>query len=233
MRILGLTGGIATGKSCASDFFQSNGFPVVDADRLARIVVEPGRPAYFQILKHFGHLKILQSDGQIDRKKLGNVIFGHEQLRKQLNHCTHKYIRREALKEMIKLFFRFQSLIIWDVPLLFEVGLDRFLSQTLVISCDSHVQFDRLKHRDQLNDDQQIQQRIDAQMNLNEKRRRARYVIDNNGTKETLYKQLEELTQTIRPNRFQTSFWFVLLCFPLALIYAFLRLWDFFDQRKK
>ena len=232
MRILGLTGGIATGKSSASDYFQSHGVPVVDADLLARLVVEPGRPAYRQILKHFGHLDILQADQQLDRKKLGNIVFGQEHLRKQLNRCTHGYIRREAFKQIIGHFFRLRSLIVWDVPLLFEVGLDRYLSHTLVISCDPQVQIERLKRRDQLTDDQQVHERINAQMSLDEKRRRARYVIDNNGTKDTLHKELEKCTRQIQPPGFQTGLWFIALCIPLALIYGTLRLWDSFDQLK-
>lgn len=232
MRVLGLTGGIATGKSSASDYFKSQGIPVVDADQIARLVVEPGRPAYYRILQSFRHLDILQTDRQLDRKKLGNLVFGNDELRKQLNRCTHGYIRREALKQIIGHFFRFHRFVVWDVPLLFEVGLDRYLSHTLVISCDAHVQFHRLKKRDQLTEDQQVQRRIDAQMSLAEKCRRARYVIDNNGTRETLHKELQQFTQRIQPSWFQTGFWFVVLCIPLSLVYGTLRLWDAVDTVK-
>ena len=232
MRILGLTGGIATGKSSASEYFQSQGIPIVDADQLARLVVEPGRPAYSLILQYFGHLNILQTDKQLDRKKLGNLVFENESLRKQLNRCTHGYIRREALKQIILHFFHFESLVIWDVPLLFEVGLDRYLSHTLVISCDLPIQFHRLKQRDQINDQEQIQRRIDAQMSLTEKCRRARYVIDNNGTKEMLHKELKLFSDTIKPNWFHTGLWFVILCIPLSLMYVTLRLWNSVDQIK-
>jgi dephospho-CoA kinase len=233
MLILGLTGGIATGKSSASQYFRSRAVPVVDADQLARAVVEPGRPAYYRIIEQFGHMNILQDDQQqLDRKRLGELIFSDEYLRRQLNRCTHMYIRRNALKELITHFFRFESIVVWDVPLLFEVGLDRYLSYTLVIACDAHVQFNRLKHRDHMTDDEQVRQRIAAQMSLDEKCRRARYVIDNTGQRQALDEQLNEFFHIIQPNRHDTWTWFVVLCVPLAFTYGVLRLWDLFDRIK-
>lgn len=233
MLILGLTGGIATGKSSASEYFKSQGIQIVDADQLARLVVEPGKPAYNEILKFFGHLNILEINSQkIDRKRLGELIFSNEQMRKQLNKCTHGYIRREALKQLINSFFQFQSIVIWDVPLLFEVGLNRYLSQTLVISCDKLTQLERLKKRDEILDDQQALQRINAQMDLNEKCRRARYVIDNSGTKDVLHKELKDFLLTIQPSQINTITWFITLCIPISLTYVCLRIWDFIDQIK-
>lgn len=233
MLILGLTGGIATGKSSASEYFKSQTIPIVDADQLARLVVEPGRPAYIRILQHFGHLNILQADGrQLDRKRLGNLVFSNESMRKQLNRCTHGQIRREALKRLIEHFLQFEPMVIWDVPLLFEVGLDRYLSHTLVISCDQTTQLNRLKQRDHLTDDQQALQRINAQMDLKEKCRRARYVIDNSGTADVLDKELNQFLSTIRPNRMETYVWFTVLFVPLVFAYGFLRLWDWFDRIK-
>ena len=233
MLILGLTGGIATGKSSASGHFKSQGIPVVDADQLARAVVEPGRPAYIRLLQQFGHLNILQSDGrQLDRKRLGDLVFANEAMRKQLNRCTHGDIRREALKELIGHFFQLQPLVIWDIPLLFEVGLDRYLSHTLMISCDQTTQLNRLKQRDRITDDQQALQRINAQLSLNEKCRRASHVIDNSGTKDVLQKELKQFLSTIRPSRVETFVWFIVLCVPLAFVYGFLRLWDSFDRIK-
>ena len=233
MLILGLTGGIATGKSSASEYFKSQAIPIVDADQLARLVVEPGRPAYIRILQQFGHLNILQPDGrQLDRKRLGNLVFSNESMRKQLNRCTHGQIRREALKELIEHFLHLEPMVIWDVPLLFEVGLDRYLSHTLVISCDRSTQLSRLKQRDQMTDDQQALQRINAQMDLNEKCRRARYVIDNSGTTDVLHKELNQFLSTIRPNPIATYVWFTALFVPVVFAYGFLRLWDCFDRIK-
>jgi len=233
MLILGLTGGIATGKTSASDYFKSHGIPVVDADLLARLVVEPGKPAYYRILKHFGHLNILQLNSQyLDRKRLGELIFPNEQMRKQLNKCTHGYIRREALKQLIEYFFQLKPIVIWDVPLLFEVGLNRYLSHTLVISCDQTIQLDRLKQRDNISANQEALQRINAQMDLNEKCRRARYVIDNSGTKDVLHKELQEFLLTIQPNRINTIIWFTVLFIPISFTYGVLRIWDLFDRVK-
>jgi dephospho-CoA kinase len=233
MLILGLTGGIATGKTSASEYFKSQGIPIVDADQLARLVVEPGKPAYQQIIKYFGHLNILERNSRVlDRKRLGEVIFANEQMRKQLNRCTHGYIRREALKQLINYFFQLQPIVIWDVPLLFEVGLNRYLTNTLVISCDQETQLDRLKQRDEIVDNQQALQRINAQMDLNEKCRRARYVIDNSGSKEILHKQLKEFLLTIQPSQVNTMAWFIVLFIPVSLTYGILRLWDFVDRMK-
>ncbi|CAF0938466.1 unnamed protein product [Adineta steineri] len=233
MLILGLTGGIATGKTSASEYFKKHGIPVVDADQLARLVVEPGKPAYNLILKYFGHLNILENNSQnLDRKRLGEIIFTNEQMRKQLNKCTHGYIRREAFKQLIEHFFQLQPIVIWDVPLLFEVGLNRYLSNTLVISCDQTIQLDRLKQRDNMNDDQQALQRINAQMNLEEKCRLARYVIDNSGTKDVLHKELQEFLITIQPNKLNTIAWFVVLVIPVTITYGILRIWDCYDHIK-
>lgn len=233
MLILGLTGGIATGKTSASEYFKSQDIPIVDADRIARLVVEPGKPAYYKILQYFGHLNILETNSQtIDRKRLGEFIFSNEQMRKQLNKCTHGYIRREALKQLINYFFQLKPIVIWDAPLLFEVGLNRILSNTLVIFCDQTTQLDRLKQRDEIIDNQQALQRINAQMDLNEKCRRARFVIDNSGTKDVLHKQLKEFLITIQPSQINTTAWFIALFLPVSLTYVVLRIWDLFDQVK-
>jgi dephospho-CoA kinase len=233
MLILGLTGGIATGKSSASEYFRSQGLPIVDADRLAHLVVEPGQPAYYQILKHFGHLNILETNSRsINRKRLGELVFTNEQMRKQLNKCTHRYIRREALKQIINAFFQLKPMVIWDVPLLFEVGLHRYLTHTLVISCDPTIQLDRLKQRDEILDNQQALQRINAQMDLNEKCRRARYVIDNSGTRDVLHKELGEFLVTIQPSQINTLTWFIVLFIPISVTYGILRLWDLVDYVK-
>jgi dephospho-CoA kinase len=233
MLILGLTGGIATGKTSASEYFKSQGIPIVDADRLAHLVVEPGKPAYNQILQHFGHLNILERNSRcIDRKRLGELVFSNEQMRKQLNKCTHIYICREAFKQLINYFFQLQPIVIWDVPLLFEVGLDRYLSNTLVISCDQTIQLDRLKQRNEIIDNQQALQRINAQMDLNEKCQRARFVIDNSGTKDVLHKELKDFILTIQPTQINTIAWFIVLFIPISFTYGILRVCDLFDQIK-
>lgn len=233
MIIVGLTGGIATGKSAASEYFKSQNIPIVDADLIARLVVEPDKPAYREILRHFGHLNILETNSRyLDRKRLGDIIFNNESMRRQLNKCTHGYIRREALKQLIEYFFQLKSLVIWDVPLLFEVGLNRYLTHTLVISCDQNIQLSRLKLRDNITDDQKALQRIKAQMDLNEKCRRARHVIDNSAGKDVLHKQLKDLLVKIQPNQQYTIAWFILLFIPISFMYGVLRCWDLFDQVK-
>jgi dephospho-CoA kinase len=105
MLIFGLTGGIASGKSTVSRMLEELGCPVIDADVLARRVVEPGKPAWRAIVGHFGE-EILQENGTINRERLGSIVFNDESKRKTLNRCTHPYIRREVLWELAKHFLK-------------------------------------------------------------------------------------------------------------------------------
>ncbi|CAF0770215.1 unnamed protein product [Didymodactylos carnosus] len=232
MLILGLTGGIATGKSIASQYFHLQGIPIIDADRIARQVVQPGLPAYKKVLKKFGHLNIIDNTSKmIDRKRLGDIIFSDENLRRQLNQCTHSYIRRESLKQLLYFFFCGYSIIVWDIPLLFEVGLNRYLSNTVVIYCDENTQKQRLKQRDQLNDEQATK-RIKAQLNLDKKCQLAKYRIDNSNSEDMTHTQLENLLSTILPSKLITTFWYILLFIPAVLLRCVLTIWDIFDKIK-
>ncbi|KAI8052179.1 dephospho-CoA kinase [Syncephalis plumigaleata] len=133
MKVVGLTGGIATGKSTVSRQL-SQYYPIVDADRIAREVVAPGQPAYREILKHFSDIPdLLLEDGQLNRPRLGQVVFGDAERRKALNGCTHYYIRRRMLWEIIYYWFLGEPVLILDVPLLMESRLDRFISTAVVV----------------------------------------------------------------------------------------------------
>lgn len=200
MIILGLTGGIATGKSTVSKRFKSvHNLPVVDADVIARQVVEPGTSAYRKIVNHFGS-SILLPDGHLDRPALGRVVFNNEKERQFLNSVVHPAVRKEMLRQVISAYIRGHDIVILDVPLLFESNLARFCSKTVVVTCDDSKQFERLRARDPHLSEEDARSRIAAQFPMEKKEKMATYVIDNNGSLEQLYAQVDDLVKNIRPN---------------------------------
>ncbi len=181
MYLIGLTGGIASGKSTVSSFFKELGCPVIDADLIAREVVEPNKPSWKQIVKHFGN-GVLQEDGTIDRAKLGGVIFSNDEKRRLLNSCTHPYIQREMMWRVFKCLLQGYPYVIMDIPLLLEgSALQRFLRKVIVVYCNEETQLTRLMSRNNLSQEEALA-RINAQMPLAEKRKHADYVIDNSTT---------------------------------------------------
>ncbi|XP_064779758.1 dephospho-CoA kinase domain-containing protein isoform X2 [Oncorhynchus masou masou] len=133
MFLVGLTGGIASGKSTVSSLLRELGCPIIDADVVARKVVEPHSPAYCRIVKHFGP-EILLENGEIDRQKLGQLIFASEDKRRLLNSITHPEIHKAMLKQIFFFFLRGYRYVVLDVPLLFETRrLTRFLNHTVVV----------------------------------------------------------------------------------------------------
>lgn len=139
MLVVGLTGGIATGKSTASAYLQSHlGIRVIDTDAIARQVVQPGQPAHREIVSTFGSsiLQDPQNPGtsEIDRTALGRIIFDDPRLRKRLNDITHKRIAWIVFKQVCAAYFRFERIVVLDVPLLFEAGWDKFISTTVLVT---------------------------------------------------------------------------------------------------
>ncbi|XOQ12454.1 MAG: dephospho-CoA kinase [Shouchella clausii] len=188
MRI-GLTGGIASGKSLVATYLEKQGIPVVDADKLARQVVEPGEPALAQIVATFGQ-NVLQTDGTLDRKQLGAIIFGDEQKRKQLNQIVHPAVR-QLMKKQAKLYEqRGYTRVVFDIPLLYESNLFHMVNQVWLVYVDEATQLRRLIERDGLTETE-ANQRIAAQMPLTAKKAQADVLIDNNGTKENTYRQVD------------------------------------------
>lgn len=186
--ILGLTGGIATGKSTVSHFFKEYGIPVVDADVGAREVVQPGAPALKKIREIFGNQVFLESD-ELDREKLGKIIFDNEKKREQLNECLKEDIQKWILNEKNCLIKEGYNLIVLDIPLLFEAQYDKEVDEVMVVGVDAKTQLDRLMQRNQLSLEE-AQARIDAQMPLEEKMKKADRVIENNGTKRETREQV-------------------------------------------
>ncbi|XP_076827148.1 dephospho-CoA kinase domain-containing protein [Brachyhypopomus gauderio] len=192
MFLVGLTGGIASGKTTVSSQLRELGCPVIEADVVARKVVEPHTPAYRLILQHFGP-EVLLENGEIDRQKLGQIIFSDADKRRLLNSITHPEIHRAMLKQILLYFLRGYRYVILDVPLLFETRrLTRFLTYTVVVYCDPATQLSRLMRRDGLGQ-QEAELRIAAQMPLNEKRGLANHVIENSGCRDDTHRQVLRL----------------------------------------
>jgi len=181
--IAGLTGGIASGKSTVSAFFEDAGAVIVDADKIAREVVQKGQPAWQEIVSAFGPT-ILQPDGEINRILLGDIIFNDPAQKQILNRIVHPGVITETATRMAEIEKNQPGVIvILDVPLLIESGMDKGLSDVIVVYVPESVQIRRLMARDALTQDQAMA-RIRSQMPIDEKKKRATIVIDNSGSRE-------------------------------------------------
>ena len=180
--LVGLTGGIATGKSTVSALFRALGCVLIDADVLAREVVAPGEPAHAAIVAEFGP-GILQADGTLDRKKLGAIVFADPGKRKRLEAITHPRIRERFAARLQELVARaFAGIVLFDAPVMIESGNDRNMDRLVVVVTDATTQRARALERD--GDPEDIERRIASQMPLSEKAKLADYVIDNSGGRE-------------------------------------------------
>lgn len=189
--MIGLTGGIASGKSTVSNLLKERGFTILDADIAARVVVEPGQIAYKRIIESFGR-DILNKDESINRSKLGSIIFNDAEKRKTLNSIIHPAVREclndwknEAIKEGKKT-------IIYDIPLLYESNLTYLVEKVIVVFVNPDIQLKRLLNRNGLSEEEALA-RIRSQLPLNEKVERADAIIDNNGTIDETERQINEL----------------------------------------
>lgn len=179
-RIVGLTGGIGSGKSTVARFFEARGAAIIDADRLAREAVLPGTPGFAAVVARFGP-GVLGPGGDLDRAALGRIVFGDEEARRALNAIVHPEVARLAAERMAALSAAGRALIVYDVPLLFENGLERYLPETIVVSVPEEIQRARVRTRDGLSPEE-IEARLRAQLPLADKAARATYVIDNSGS---------------------------------------------------
>jgi dephospho-CoA kinase len=196
MRVLGLTGGIGSGKSMVAQMFSQLGAVVIDADKLAREVVEPGQPALEEIAATFGP-QVLLPDGRLDRPKLGDIIFADPAQRAKLDAITHPRIRAR-MEEEIKARRSGPGVLIVDIPLLYENDRGRSVERVIVVWVDPQTQLQRLRERDGLTADA-ARQRIAAQMPLEAKRARADHVIDNSGNRADTQAQVEAIYHLYAP----------------------------------
>ncbi len=194
--ILGLTGGIATGKSTVTGMLRERGIPVIDADQIAREVVEPGKPAYEAIVRHFGK-DILLEDGQIDRKGLGEIVFSDESERQKLNAIVHPEVRRVMREEAEAAEANGADIVFMDIPLLFESKLQHMVEKIVVVYAPGDMQLARMMERDEL-EEEQAQKRLRAQFPIDQKKLEADFLIDNSFSREETERQVEALLAEIR-----------------------------------
>ncbi len=178
--LVGLTGGIATGKSTVTDMFRRLGCEIIDADVLAREVVAPGEPALAEIAREFGP-DVLQPDGALDRKRLGAIVFADPERRRRLEAITHPAIRARFMARLAALTERgFDGIAIFDAPVMIESGNYKSMDRLVVVLTDEPTQRARLTARDAI-DDGEASRKIASQMPVADKARLADYVIDNSG----------------------------------------------------
>jgi dephospho-CoA kinase len=177
--LVGLTGGLATGKSTVSEILRGLGCVVLDADVLAREVVEPGRPALAAIVQEFGP-DVLQRDGTLDRKRLGTIVFADPGRRKRLEAITHPAIRDRFLGRLAQLEAEgFEGIVVWDAPVMIETGGHKAMDRLIVVVADTPTQRARALARD--GDPADAERKIANQMPLADKAKLADHVIDNSG----------------------------------------------------
>ena len=182
IRVIGLTGGIAAGKSTVAKYFQEQGAAVIDADQLARDAVSPGSPALRTIVDIYGS-EMLLPDGNLDRKRLGRTIFADPEKRRQLERIVHPEIRRLAEEKIAVEAAKGQSVVFYMAPLLIETGATDRVDEVWVVTVRPEVQRQRLMARDGISQDQ-VDCMIASQMPLAEKESYGRIVIDNSGSLE-------------------------------------------------
>jgi dephospho-CoA kinase len=188
MRIIGLTGGIGSGKSTVSAMLRELGATIVDADEGARAVVEPGQPALQEIRERFG-AEVFAAGGHLDRERLADIVFSDERAREDLNAITHPRVRAWMAERMQAAAEAAAPAVVLDVPLLFESGLTAGLDDIVVVWAPVETQFARAVARGGRGED--IRARIKAQMPLDQKREHASVVIDNSGSEEDTRAQVE------------------------------------------
>ena len=187
-KIIGITGGIASGKSVVTDFLRSQGYQVIDADQVVHELQKPGGQLYQVLLSEFG-TEILLADGQLDRKKLGTLLFSRPNLLEKSSRLQNDIIREELALKRNQLAAT-EELFFMDIPLLFEQEYEDWFDQIWLVDVSKDTQLERLMARNNLSQEE-AQRRIAAQLSLEEKRQRAEIVIDNNGALLATLKQVQ------------------------------------------
>ncbi|AJU95777.1 Cab5p [Saccharomyces cerevisiae YJM1342] len=207
MLVVGLTGGIACGKSTVSRRLRDKyKLPIVDADKIARQVVEPGQNAYDQIVLYFKDKipNLLLEDGHLNREALGKWVFSHKEDLQALNGITHPAIRYAMFKEIGYYYLKGYRMCVLDVPLLFEGNLDSICGVTVSVICTQELQLERLMTRNPELSEEDAKNRLKSQMSAEEKMARSDYILQNNSTLVDLYEQIESVVKKIQPSKLRT-----------------------------
>ena len=189
--IIGLTGGIASGKSTVANMLRDKNIPIVDADVVAREVVEMGTDTYKELVREFGE-EILNTDKSLNRPKLGSIIFQDETKRQKLNNIMHPSIRTSMKEKTQKYLKEGHEVVVMDIPLLFESKLTHLVDKTLLVYVTKETQLKRLMERNDLTE-KEATDRINSQMPLSEKVKLSHAVIDNNGPLTKTEQQLNDI----------------------------------------
>ena len=193
-RIIGITGGIASGKSTVTEFLRRQGYQVIDADQVVHELQEPGERLYQALLSAFSPA-ILQEDGRLNRPKLGAMIFGNPELLAQSSQLQNEIIREELARRR-DLLAETETIFFMDLPLLFELEYDNWFDQIWLVDVTEETQLSRLMTRNALSQ-KEAEKRIAAQLSLQEKRKRADVLIDNNGSLEETRQQICDALQKL------------------------------------
>jgi len=193
---IGLTGGIGSGKTTAAEYFSALGVPVVNADEISRASLEKGGACYHRVVETFG-TDVLRDDGTIDRKQLAKIVFSDEDQLRALNEIVHPHVLKTMFEQADELFADCGcKLVLFDVPLLFESGMDREMDANVLVACDEETRIRRVMERDKLTREAALL-RIRAQMPEEEKRALADYVLDNHSSPDNLKRQVESLYEQL------------------------------------
>lgn len=192
MKVIGLTGGIGSGKSTVSEYLSRKGFYIIDADKMSHELTEKGSPCLSNLVKVFGE-EILFEDGNLNRKKLGAIVFADDKKKAILEELTTKVIVKKIADEIAALRKKDKyDIIILDVPLLFETGMDSLTDFVWLVIADDDIRVSRVMARDGISEEQ-VRLRIQNQMKTELKAERATEIIDNSKGKEELYHRVEQL----------------------------------------
>ncbi|MBF0754036.1 MULTISPECIES: dephospho-CoA kinase [Jeotgalicoccus] len=192
-KIIGLTGGIASGKTTVSDYLKKRGYVVLDADAYSKKTTAKNGPAIPAIIEAFG-ADIVSESGELDRKKLGSIIFNDADKRRELNEIVHPLIREMMNADEEKYIQK--GHVFLDIPLLFENGLNERCDLVVTVFVDRDTQIKRLTARNDLTVEE-AEARINSQMPLTEKVQKSDFRLDNNGTVEMLYEQIDRFTEDL------------------------------------
>ena len=196
MKWIGLTGGIATGKSTVSQMLRALDYEVVDADLLARKVVEPGSQGLHEVARIFGP-SVLRADGLLDRSQLGRLIFSDEKKRDQLEMIIHPKVRQLAQQERTRLELEGHELAFYDVPLLFEKKMENIFDGVVLVYCPVDIQLERLVKREGCTE-KEAHQRLASQLPIEQKLTRAQWVISNIGSLVQLRQEVHRFLESLR-----------------------------------
>jgi dephospho-CoA kinase len=190
-QIIGITGGIASGKSTVTGMLRNRGYAVIDADIVAREVVEPGEDAYKKIVAHFGK-KVIGSNAFLDRQLLGEIIFNDDKERAVLNEIVHPAVRLRMNEKKAAYITEGRNTVFFDIPLLFESKLEHLVEKTMLVYVDQVTQLKRLMHRNNYKKEEAMA-RINSQMLIEDKKDLADIIIDNNGSVAETEMQLQKV----------------------------------------